>query len=52
MWCCLYLFYVSDNLWEVENAAEDEEQYGKERGMSKATKAEKPEEVYEEQLVW
>lgn len=52
MWCCLHLFYVSDTLWEeVENAAENEEQHGKERHISKATKVEKPEEVYKEQLV-
>ena len=51
-WHILYLFYVSDTLWEeVENAAGDEEQHGKERGMGKASKVEKPE-VYEEQLIW
>lgn len=53
MWCCLYLFFVSDTLWEeVENASGNEEQHGKEKHISKATKVEKPEEVYKEQLVW
>lgn len=40
-------------LWEeVENAAGDEEQQKKGRGMSKAKKVEKSEKMYEEQLVW
>lgn len=40
-------------LWEeVENAAGDEKQQEKERGVSKTKKVEKSEQMYEEQLVW
>lgn len=51
--CSLYLFYVSDSVWgDLENAAGDKEQRGKEKGMSKATKTQETEEVYEEQPLW
>lgn len=46
MWCNLYLFYVRQFMQETENASGDEKQHGRERGTSKATKVEKPEEVY------
>lgn len=40
-------------LWEeVENAAGDEKQQEKERGMSTTKKEEKSEKIYEELLVW
>lgn len=40
-------------LWEeVGNAAGDEEQQGKERGMNKAKKVEKSQKMYEDQPVW